>query len=109
MAEPGPDQSVALAENPHRIRVVLGGFIVAGVGIGMVEVGRTRVEAAAAVGVNRRFVGEWVEAAQRLGDAALEGGRRGRRPGEQKPLSPPQERRIRRLIAKGRRLAPANA
>ena len=28
----------------------------------MVEAGQTRVEAAAAVGVNRRFVGEWVEA-----------------------------------------------
>jgi transposase len=68
------------------------------VAVGMVEAGKTRVEAAAAVGVNRRFVGEWVEAAQRLGDAALDGGRRGRRPGEQKPLSPSQERRIRRLI-----------
>ena len=69
------------------------------VAVGMVEAGKTRVEAAAAVGVSRRFVGEWVEAARRLGDAALEGGRRGRRPGEQKPLSPPQERRIRQLIA----------
>ena len=69
------------------------------VAVGMVEAGKTRVEAAAAVGVNRRFVGEWVEAARRSGDAALEGGRRGRRPGEQKPLSPPQERRIRPLIA----------
>jgi transposase len=69
------------------------------VAVAMVEGGKTRVEAAAAVGVNRRFVGEWVEAARRSGDAALEGGRRGRRPGEQKPLSPRQERRIRRLIA----------
>ena len=69
------------------------------VAVAMVEAGKTRVEAAAAVGVNRRFVGEWVEAARRSGDAALEGGRRGRRPGEQKPLSPRQEQRIRRLIA----------
>ncbi len=69
------------------------------VAVAMVEGGKTRVEAAAAVGVNRRFVGEWVEAARRSGDAALEGGRRGRRPGEQKPLSPRRERRIRRPIA----------
>ena len=69
------------------------------VAAGMVEAGKTRVEAAAAVGVNRRFVGRWVEAARRSGEAALAGGRRGRRPGEQKPLSPQQEQRIRRLIA----------
>jgi transposase len=68
------------------------------VAVAMVEAGKTRVEAAAAVGVNRRFVGAWVEAARRSGDAALEGGRRGRRPGEQKVLSPQQEQRIRRLI-----------
>lgn len=29
MAEPGPDHPITLAENPHRIRVVLGGVIVA--------------------------------------------------------------------------------
>ena len=69
------------------------------VAVAMVEEGKTRVEAAAAVGVNRRFVGEWVEAARQFGDAALAGGRRGRRPGEQKALSPPQEQKIRRLIA----------
>src|SRR4051812_1716807 len=69
------------------------------VAVAMVEAGGTRVEAAAAVGVNRRFVGEWVKAARRSGDAALEGGRRGRRPGEQRLLSPQQEQRIRRVIA----------
>jgi transposase len=69
------------------------------VAVGMVESGKTRTEAAAAVGVNRRFVGAWVEAARRGGEAALAGGRRGRRPGEQKVLSPRQEARIRRLIA----------
>jgi transposase len=69
------------------------------VAVAMVEAGKTRVEAAAAVGVNRRFVGEWVEAVRRSGDAALAGGRRGRRPGGQKALSPQQEQRIRRLIA----------
>lgn len=69
------------------------------VAVAMVEAGKTRVEAAAAVGVNRRFVGEWVEAVRQSGEAALEGGRRGRRPGEQKALAPPQEQRIRRLLA----------
>ena len=69
------------------------------VAVAMVAAGKTRVEAAAAVGVNRRFVGEWVEAVRRSGEAVLAGGRRGRRPGEQKPLSPSQEQRIRRLVA----------
>jgi transposase len=69
------------------------------VAVGMVEAGGTRVEAAAAVGVNRRFVGAWVEAARRHGEAALAGGRRGRRPGEQKALPPRQEDRVRRLVA----------
>jgi transposase len=69
------------------------------VAVGMVEADETRVDAAAAVGVNRRFVGERVEAARRYGDVASEGGRRGRRPGERKPLSPQQEQRVRRLIA----------
>jgi transposase len=63
------------------------------VAVAMVEAGKTRVEAAAAVGVNRRFVGEWVEAVRRSGDAALAGGRRGRRPGEQQALSPCRSRR----------------
>ena len=29
MREPGPDHPITISENPHRIRVVLGGFIVA--------------------------------------------------------------------------------
>ena len=69
------------------------------VAVGMVAAGRTRVEAAATVGVNRRFVGEWVAAVARSGEAALAGGKRGRRPGEQKMLSLRQEARIKRLIA----------
>jgi len=68
------------------------------VAVGMVAAGKTRIEAAAAVGVNRRFVGEWVAAVVRSGEAALAGGRRGRRPGEQKMLSVPQEARIKRVI-----------
>jgi transposase len=69
------------------------------VAVAMVAAGKTRLETAAAVGVNRRYVGEWVAAAARAGAAALAGGRRGRRPGEQKALSPRQEARLRRLIA----------
>ena len=51
------------------------------VAVGMVAAGKTRIEAAAAVGVNRRFVGLWVDAVAQSGEAALAGGRRGRRPG----------------------------
>jgi transposase len=63
----------------------------------MVQAGKTRREAAAAVGVNRRFVGAWVAAGAQSGEAALRGGRRGRRPDE-KALSPQQAWRIRSLI-----------
>ena len=68
------------------------------VAVNMVRSGTRRIEVAAAVGVNRRFVGEWVRAFEAGGEAALAGGRRGRRPGEQKALSPRQEAMIRRLI-----------
>src|SRR5919202_1144107 len=67
----------------------------------MVRAGKTRIEAAEAVGVNRRFVGRWVRAAEQGGEAALAGRRRGRRPGEQKALSAAQEEGLRSLIARG--------
>ena len=70
------------------------------VAVGMVTAGKTRCEVAEAVGVNRRFVGRWVAAATRSGEAALSGGRRGRRAGEQKALSQPAEARIKRLITR---------
>jgi len=41
------------------------------VAVGMVAAGKTRIEAAAAVGVNRRFVGEWVAAAATIRAASL--------------------------------------
>jgi len=69
------------------------------IAVGMVKSGHTRIEAAAAVGVNRRFVGKWVEAEKRAGAPALLGGRRGRQPGEQKALSADEETKIRKLIA----------
>jgi transposase len=69
------------------------------IAVELVKAGKTRIEAAEAVGVNRRFVGEWVQAEFEQGPAALEGKTRGRRPGEQKALWPEAEARIRRLIA----------
>src|SRR6478609_7042876 len=71
------------------------------VAVAMVRAGKTRVEAAETVGVNRRFVGQWVKVAAQHGEAVLAGGRRGRRPGEQKALSAVQEDRLRVLIARG--------
>src|SRR3954464_11849677 len=71
------------------------------IAVAMVRAGKTRVEAAATVGVNRRFVGEWVKVAAQGGEAVLAGRRRGRRPGEQKALSAAQEDRLRVLIARG--------
>lgn len=68
------------------------------VAVNMVLSGKSRIEVANAIGVNRRFVGEWVFAFEASGEAALAGGRRGRRPGEQKALNRRQEAMIRRLI-----------
>lgn len=68
------------------------------VAVNMVLSGASRIEVAKAIGVNRRFVGEWVRAFENAGEAALAGGRRGRRPGEQKALNRRQEAAVRRLI-----------
>jgi len=68
------------------------------VAVNMVRSGASRIEAAKAVGVNRRFVGEWLRAVEEKGEAAFAGGRRGRRPGEQKALTRTQEAMLRRLI-----------
>jgi transposase len=57
------------------------------VAVNLVLAGKSRTEVAAAVGVNRRFVGAWVRAFGQSGAVALAGGRRGRRPGEQKALT----------------------
>src|SRR6478609_7437826 len=71
------------------------------IAVAMVRAGKTRVEAAATVGVNRRFVGQWVKVAAQGGEAVLAGRRRGRRPGEQKALSAAQEEGLGYLIARG--------
>ena len=49
------------------------------VAVAMVRAGKTRIEAAATVGVNRRFVGQWVKVAAQSGETVLAGRRRGRR------------------------------
>lgn len=72
------------------------------VAVNMVLSGKSRIAVAEAVGVNRRFVGEWVQAYETSGETALASGKRGRHPGEQKALNPRQEGTIRRLVV-GRR------
>ena len=66
--------------------------------VAMVDTGKTRREAAEAVGVSRRFVAKWVNARDEQGDAALAGGKRGRRPGEQMVVAAKAAERIRRKI-----------
>ena len=68
------------------------------IAVGMVKAGSTRIEAAEAVGVNRRFVGEWVKAEKAKGPQALASKTRGRRPGEQKALTWEEEVKVRKLV-----------
>ena len=67
--------------------------------VAMVDDGKSRQTAADAVGVSRRFVGKWLGLRERDGDAGLDGGKRGRRPGEQMVLDVKAAERIRRKIA----------
>ena len=54
-----------------------------------------RASSTDAVGVSRRFViGKWVTARNEVGDVALDGGNRGRRPGEQMVLAEKDAARI---------------
>lgn len=69
------------------------------IAVAMVKAGKTRIEAASLVGVNRRFVGAWVAAEKAKGPGALQGRRRGRRPGEQKALTWEEEAKVRKLVA----------
>src|SRR5690349_8997166 len=74
MAIEGDFRKLALATQAELRRIA----------VAMVRAGKTRIEAAEAVGVNRQFVGRGVRAAEQGGEAALAGGRRGHRPGERK-------------------------
>src|SRR4051794_41962403 len=71
------------------------------VAVAMVKAGKTRIEAAETVGVNRRFVGQWVKAAAQSGEAALAGRRRGRPPGGPKGLGAGRGERVGRPSARG--------
>lgn len=67
--------------------------------VAMVDSGARYQVAADAVGVSVRFIGKWIDARRKHGDAGLDGGKRGRRPGEQQVLEPKVAERIRRKIA----------
>jgi transposase len=67
--------------------------------VAMVRAGKTQEDAAISIGVTRQIVSGWMKLYEQGGDAALEGRRRGRRPGEQKALNSTQEAKIKRLIA----------
>jgi transposase len=65
----------------------------------MVDDGAKRKTAADAVGVSLRFIGKWIDRRRKFGDAGLDGGKRGRRPGEQQVIDAKAAERIRRKIA----------
>lgn len=67
--------------------------------VAMVQAGDTQESAAVVVGVTRQVVSGWMKLYEHGGDVALDGRRRGRRPGEQKLLRPRQEAKIKRRIA----------
>src|SRR4051812_50139473 len=71
------------------------------IAVAMVRAGKTRVEAAKTVGVNRRCVGQWVKVAAQRGEAVLAGGGRGRRPGGEKTPGAAQKNRVGGPIAPG--------
>ena len=64
----------------------------------MVDDGAKYKVAADAVGVSVRFIGKWIDARRKHGDAGLDGGKRGRRPGEQQVIDTKVAERIRRKI-----------
>jgi len=66
--------------------------------VAIVDAGAKYQTAADAVGVSVRFVGKWIDARRKHGDAGLDGGRRGRRPGEQQVLDAKAAERIQRKI-----------
>jgi transposase len=66
--------------------------------VAMVRAGKTQEDAAVSIGVTRQIVSGWMRLYAQGGDAALEGRKRGRRPGEQKALNSAQEAKIKRLI-----------
>lgn len=66
--------------------------------VAAVKAGHTQAAVATVLGVSPQAVSRWVNAFDRNGNRALKAGRRGRRPGEQKALTPRQEARVRRAV-----------
>jgi transposase len=66
--------------------------------VAAVDSGRSQVEVAATFGVSPRSVSRWTTAFRAKGNRALAAGKRGRRPGEQKALTPHQQARVRRAV-----------
>ncbi|MGH8722042.1 MAG: IS630 family transposase [Burkholderiales bacterium] len=66
--------------------------------VAMVAAGATQAAAAQALGVHKNTVSLWLKAWRAAGAGALKAKKRGRRPGEQKRLSTPQEAAIQKLI-----------
>ena len=66
--------------------------------VAAVKGGMTQAAVSAVFGVSPKTVWRWVNAFDRKGNRGLRAGRRGRRPGEQKALTPRQEARVRRAV-----------
>lgn len=66
--------------------------------VAAVKSGMTQAAVSTVFGVSAKTVWRWVNAFDRNGNRALQAGRRGRRAGEQKALTPRQETRVRRAV-----------
>lgn len=66
--------------------------------VAAVKGGMSQAAVSKVFGVSAKTVWRWVDAFDRNGDRALQNGRRGRRPGEQKALSAAQQGRVRRAV-----------
>jgi transposase len=66
--------------------------------VAAVKNGFTQAAVSTTLGVSPKTVWRWVNAFDRKGSKALKAGKRGRRPGEQKALTPKQETRLRRAV-----------
>src|SRR6266511_2095926 len=66
--------------------------------VAAVKSGMTQAAVSKVFNVSPKTVWRWVNAFDHKGNRGLRRGRRGRRPGEQKALSPRQESRVRRAV-----------
>jgi transposase len=66
--------------------------------VAAVQAGKTQAEVSTVFQVAPKTVSRWMKAVRDKGNKGLKAGRRGRRPGEQKALTPRQEARLRRAV-----------